>query len=166
MRPRSSGQLNAIQLIEFTRFFAAEVADGKYPYVNFDADERWHQRIYRDRRLDVWLISWLPDQGTELHDHGGSSGSFSVLSGTLSEAVVDGSGQVRDHPRGPGTSVGFGPRYVHDVRNLSAAPAVSVHAYSPPLTAMTYYDLSDRQLTPIASVATEDPEPARVERAS
>jgi len=32
---------------------------------------------------------------------------------------------------------------VHDVRNLSVAPAVSVHAYSKPLTSMTCYDLAD-----------------------
>jgi hypothetical protein len=53
------------------------------------------------------------------------------------------------------------------VRNLSDAPAVSVHAYSPPLTTMTYYDLADGRLETIASLATEDPEPAfHVEQAS
>jgi quercetin dioxygenase-like cupin family protein len=155
-----------LQLIEFTRFFAGEVDGGKYPYVEYDADERWHQRIYRDRRMDVWLISWLPTQGTQLHDHGGSAGSFTVLSGALTEAVVGG-GKLRDNERQAGDSVGFGPHYVHDVRNTSAAPAVSVHAYSPPLTTMTYYDLNDGRLETITSLATEDPEPTfDVRRAS
>ena len=37
----------------------------------------------------------------------------------------------------------FGPRHVHDVRNSAAGSvAVSVHAYSPPLSAMTRYDLT------------------------
>jgi hypothetical protein len=148
-----------LQLIEFTRFYADEVSSGRYPYIDFDPDERWHQRVYRDRRVDVWLISWLPSQGTELHDHGGSSGSFTVLSGALSEAVVAG-GELRNHERPAGESVGFGPRYVHDVRNLADTPAVSVHAYSPPLTTMTYYDLADGRLEPILSLATDDPEPA------
>ena len=148
-----------LQLIELTRFYADEVAGGHYPYVDYDPDERWHQRLYRDRRVDVWLISWLPSQGVELHDHGGSSGSFTVLTGTLTEAVLRG-GRLHDSARAAGESVGFGPHYVHDVRNLSAAPAVSVHAYSPPLTSMTYYDLAGGRLTPIASVATDDPEPA------
>jgi hypothetical protein len=53
---------------------------------------------------------------------------------------------------------------VHDVRNLSTSPSVSVHAYSPPLTSMTYYDLSDGNLTPIMSLATDDPEPAAAVR--
>ena len=66
---------------------------------------------------------------------------------------------IREQARPSGESVGFGPRYVHDVRNTSTAPAVSVHAYSAPLTSMTYYDLEDGQLTAIKSIATEDPEP-------
>ena len=154
-----------LQLIELTRFFADEVRGGRYPYVDFDADVRWHQRLYRDRRLDVWLISWLPEQGTELHDHGGSSGSFTVLSGTLTEAVVAG-GRTGDRRRLAGESVGFGPRYVHDVRNVDETPAVSVHAYSPPLTSMTYYDLAGGRLAPIRTLATHDPEPGLAARAS
>jgi hypothetical protein len=31
---------------------------------------------------------------------------------------------------------------VHDVENRAVEPAVSVHAYSPPLTAMSYYDVA------------------------
>jgi quercetin dioxygenase-like cupin family protein len=147
------------RLIELTRFYCDEVAAGKYPYIDYNADERWHQRLYRDGRMDVWLISWLPEQGTQLHDHGGSSGSFTVLSGTLTESVVGG-GRSQDMARVGGESVGFGAHYVHDVRNTSDAPAVSVHAYSPPLTTMTYYDLADGKLEPIASLATDDPEPA------
>jgi hypothetical protein len=147
------------QLVDLTRFYAEEVRCGAYPFVDFDPDERWHQRIYRDRRMDVWLISWLPTQGTELHDHGGSCGAFTVLSGTLTETALAG-GQLRDRPRRAGASVGFGPRYVHDVRNLSDGPAVSVHAYSPPLTSMTYYDVADGVLSRLATVVTDDPEPA------
>ncbi|HTF47463.1 MAG TPA: hypothetical protein VK735_08460, partial [Pseudonocardia sp.] len=40
-----------------------------------------------------------------------------------------------------GTSVGFGLGHVHDVMNTAPEPAVSVHAYSPPLTAMSYYQI-------------------------
>ena len=148
-----------LQLIDFTRFYADEVSQGAYPFIDFDPDERWHQRIYRDRRIDVWLISWLPTQGTQLHDHGGSSGSFTVLSGELTEAVPS-LPVVRDWVRAAGESVGFGSRYVHDVRNLSSEPAISVHAYSPPLTSMTYYDVDGGELVPIRSLATDDPEPA------
>ena len=125
--------LNPVQLLDYTRFAAAEVAGGRYPYVRYDESERWHQRLYRDRRVDLWLISWLPAQGTQLHDHGGSAGAFTVLTGELSEAIsapTAGGARLVERVRRAGDGVGFGPRYVHDVRNLSDRPAVSVHAYS------------------------------------
>jgi len=160
-RPRS---LTAIELIEFTRHVADEVKNGKYPFIDFDPNARWHQRIYRDASLDVWLITWLPTQGTQLHDHGGSAGSFTVVSGELAEAVYvrtgKTTGDLQEQTRPAGCSVGFDARYVHDVRNLSLAPAVSVHAYSRPLTSMTYYDLTGGSLDQVATLVTDDPEPA------
>jgi hypothetical protein len=156
--------LNAVELIEFTRTVADDVSSGRYPFIDFDAETRWHQRIYRDRAVDVWLITWLPSQGTQLHDHGGSAGSFTVVSGELAEAVYvptgSDTGELQEQTRPAGCSVGFDARYVHDVRNLSAGPAVSVHAYSAPLTSMTYYDLMDGSLERVTTLATDDPEPA------
>ena len=40
----------------------------------------------------------------------------------------------------------FGGQHLHDVSNASAAPAVSVHAYSPPLSAMRRYEMTDSGL--------------------
>ena len=91
------------------------------------------------------MISWLPGQATGFHDHGGSAGAFTVVWGTLMESRVVGgalTGQVLAKPVGAGRLRAFGPRYIHAVRNAAAsAIAVSVHAYSPPLTVMTRYDL-------------------------
>jgi len=157
--------LNPVELIDYTRLIALEVGAGRYPYVEYEEEDRWHQRLYRDQRVDLWLISWLPSQGAQLHDHGGSSGAFTVIGGQLSEAVhqpgLAGARSLREFERAEGSSVGFGSHYVHDVRNLGELPAVSVHAYSPPLTSMTFYDLDDRgQLARLRSFATEDPEPS------
>jgi predicted metal-dependent enzyme (double-stranded beta helix superfamily) len=155
--------LTPIQLVEHVRWFGDEVRAGRYPYVRYDAQNRWHQRLYLDPRLDIWLISWLPSQGTQLHDHGGSAGAFEVLDGRLDEAVYrrdPARGSLTDYQRSAGTAIGFGPRYVHDVRNLGDQPAVSVHAYSPPLTSMNFYDVNaDGSLDRLATVATDDPEP-------
>lgn len=156
--------LDSVRLVSLTRFIAAEVANGKYPFVEFDVNARWHQRIYRDPTVDIWLIGWLPSQGTQLHDHGGSGGSFTVVSGELAEAVYVGSpagaGELQEHARAIGRTVAFDSGYVHDVRNRSDAPAISVHAYSRPLTAMTYYDFDNGNLERGLTVATDDPEPA------
>ena len=54
----------------------------------------------------------------------------------------------------------FGPRHIHDVVNTGAAPAVSVHAYSPPLRSMTYYATGAYGVRKVRTVLTEEPEPA------
>ena len=63
---------------------------------------------------------------------------------------------VRGRSR-PGRSRAFGPHHVHDVRNSSAGSvAVSVHAYSPPLSAMTRYDLTPGGLVPSRTEGADD----------
>jgi predicted metal-dependent enzyme (double-stranded beta helix superfamily) len=90
----------------------------------------------------VWLLSWLPDQGTPLHDHGPSAGAFAVVRGTLTERVVAARGSGV-HEATAELTAGrvrhFGPHYVHEVVNTSAEPAVSVHVYTPGLAWMNTY---------------------------
>jgi predicted metal-dependent enzyme (double-stranded beta helix superfamily) len=51
----------------------------------------------------------------------------------------------------------FGPHYVHDVRNSSKdSVAVSIHAYSPPLSEMTRYDLTPGGLVASATESQVD----------
>jgi hypothetical protein len=90
----------------------------------------------------IWLLSWLPEQGTPLHDHGTSAGAFSVVRGTLTERVVA-AGRTGVHETTDELTAGrvrhFGPHYVHQVTNLGPEPAVSVHVYSPGLAWMNTY---------------------------
>ncbi|KAA1248253.1 cysteine dioxygenase [Mycobacterium simiae] len=117
--------------------------------------ERWFTRIHGDDELDIWLISWVPGHATELHDHGGSLGALTVLSGSLNEYRWDG-GRLRRRRLDAGDQAGFPLGWVHDVvwaprevpvlESVSspAPPTLSVHAYSPPLTAMSYYQVTER----------------------
>jgi predicted metal-dependent enzyme (double-stranded beta helix superfamily) len=137
--------LGARQLAGVVRRLAASPAEW-LTRVRLDPAGRWYERIHLDDQHEVWVISWLPGQATGFHDHGGSAGAFAVVWGTLTERRVAGgviTGQVLAKPVGAGETRAFGPRYIHDVRNAAvAAVAVSVHAYSPPLPAMTRYDLT------------------------
>ncbi|RBY90918.1 cysteine dioxygenase [Blastococcus sp. TF02A-26] len=98
----------------------------------------------------VWLLSWLPGQGTPLHDHGGSAGAFAVVQGTLAELTVTdtGDGGVRDAEARltAGRVRPFGPHHVHQVTNTGAHPAISVHVYTPRLTVMNTYRIGTRGL--------------------
>lgn len=144
------------ELAALTRRYAAAVRAGRHP-VRADPDQRWHVRLRADAEVDVWLISWTTEQGTELHDHGGSSGAFTVVSGELTESRWSSAGLV-DAIRSAGSTVTFGDRYVHDVRNHAEPTAVSVHAYSPPLSLMRYYDVGAGRLVERDAVWTDDPE--------
>lgn len=145
-------------LADLTQRYAREVREGLHD-VHTAEGERWHVRLYADASVDVWLISWLTEQGTELHDHGGSAGAFTVVDGTLTESVwSSGGGRTIDLVRTAGDTVIFGEHYVHDVFNALEPTAVSVHAYSPPLRLMHYYDVGDGALVPRGSCWTEDPE--------
>jgi predicted metal-dependent enzyme (double-stranded beta helix superfamily) len=111
--------------------------------VRFDAGQRWYQRLDLTDEYEVWLLSWLPGQHTGFHDHGEAVGAFAVAQGRLAERTVP---AVRPRARNRTFVAGrirpFGAGHVHDMVNASAAPAVSVHAYSPPLTAMRRYELT------------------------
>ncbi|GAA3932467.1 cysteine dioxygenase family protein [Actinomadura viridis] len=113
--------------------------------VRLSPDGRWYERLHRDEDHEIWLISWLPGQATGLHDHGGSRGAFAVALGDLEERDLGGARQVA-----AGQTREFGPEYVHEVRNTSTAPAVSIHVYSPPLAEMNRYDLTESGLVRLA----------------
>jgi predicted metal-dependent enzyme (double-stranded beta helix superfamily) len=113
--------------------------------VRFDAGRRWYRRLELADDYEVWLLSWVPGQGTGFHDHGHAAGAFAVAQGQVRERTAA-AGHVRDRTVAHGSIRSFGPRHVHDVANTFAEPAVTVHAYSPPLTAMRRYELTESGL--------------------
>jgi rhodanese-related sulfurtransferase/predicted metal-dependent enzyme (double-stranded beta helix superfamily) len=119
-------------------------SDGWIDRVRLRTEQRWYERLYQGPDHDIWAISWMPGQSTGFHDHGASSGAFIVATGTLEEHRPGEQTRVIH----PGKPRAFGPDYAHDVRNASLAPAVSIHAYSPPLSEMNEYELDGSQLVP------------------
>jgi mannose-6-phosphate isomerase-like protein (cupin superfamily) len=116
----------------------------------FNAVERWYARIGGDSSHEAWLLTWLPGQATDLHDHGGSAGAFVVVSGALSEEVVVPSDPFPVVPRQvtlpAGAARSFGPHHVHRITNTGTVPAVSLHVYAPALREMTRYHLDNGAL--------------------
>ncbi len=151
--PAVSGptRLRLPDLLHATDRAATDVLDGLYDHLlppgGVPAEDRWFTRLRGDDDLDVWLISWAPGHPTELHDHGGSLGALTVLSGALYEFRWDGE-QLRRRRLDAGDQAAFPLGWVHDVvwakATTSPGPTLSVHAYSPPLSAMSFYEVTAR----------------------
>lgn len=94
--------------------------------LRYDPDERFTALVEVTEDQEVWLMSWLPGQGTDQHDHGDATGAFTVISGVLTEHVLH---RGITHPLTQGQARVFGPGYRHQVRNDGPDPAVSLHVY-------------------------------------
>jgi cysteine dioxygenase type I len=159
--PRSSAvqsvsvptRLRLPDLLHATDSAADDVLTGHYDHLfppgGVPTDDRWFVRLHGDDEFDIWLISWVPGHATELHDHGGSLGALTLLSGSLDEFRWDGT-QLRRRRLDFGDQAGFPLGWVHDVvwapsgaaHSARPGPTLSVHAYSPPLTVMSYYEVT------------------------
>jgi rhodanese-related sulfurtransferase/predicted metal-dependent enzyme (double-stranded beta helix superfamily) len=158
--PRA-GRLSPAQLRAVTLELAAR-RELWADLVVHDPDVRWYLPLHRSNACDVWLLAWETGQDTDWHDHGGSSGSFAVAEGSLTERYRVPSGRGLGHRvLAAGQAVAFGPGHVHDVAHGCDGSATSIHAYSPPLMAMTYYRPTDYGLIAIQTVAIDGPEGAR-----
>lgn len=118
------------EFVGLARSIAADRSQWEH-LVQYDATSRWYHRLRTGPGYEVWLLSWVPGQGSGLHDHGRSSGVFTVVQGALTERTERGTRAL-----GVGTQQVFAPGYVHEVVNDSLEPAISLHAYYPGLTEM------------------------------
>lgn len=113
--------------------------------VRYEATSRYYTRLAAEPGYEAWLLTWLPAQGTDWHDHGGSAGAFVVLEGILTEehAIVRPDGPPRIEPSAQQYAYEslrrFGTKHIHRVTNVSSRPAVSLHVYAPGLHEMNYY---------------------------
>jgi mannose-6-phosphate isomerase-like protein (cupin superfamily) len=126
-------------------------------HVRFTPGARYWHRLAQLPDADLWLLTWMPDQQTDLHDHGDAHAAFTVVSGQLEEVRVRAGGRIR-RTLSPGALAWLPPGAVHDVGNRSTEPAISIHAYSPRLSAMTFWDLGPDGLRRGATVLTDEPE--------
>ncbi len=112
------------------------------PLVETAGDERVCRILARDARLEIWVISWGVGHDTGFHDHGGSSAAIGVARGRLVEERLRIGALPMVRRLQPGRpAVGVPATHVHRVRHGGGPPAVSVHAYSPPLHEMGAYEV-------------------------
>lgn len=112
--------------------------------IEHDPTQRTYEQLLRDEHLDVWLLCWSHDHDTGFHDHDLSAGAVSVVSGSVREERLV-LGRPVDSPlariAAAGSSFYFGASDIHRVLHAGTEPAVTIHAYSPPLVRMGSYTI-------------------------
>lgn len=120
--------------------------------------ERWaehlpvgHKRrgahlLHLDDDVEVWALSWSSGHDTGFHDHGGSAAAITVVQGRLLEERLTLSRSPALRALEPGDVIDAHPEHVHRVRHIGGPPAVSIHAYSPPLREVGAYRVSEEGL--------------------
>jgi len=130
---------------------------------NHDPEQRTYGRILQNDNVEVWLICWMQDHDTGFHDHDVSRGALAVVEGEVREDRLVIGGPPDTRLLGTGQVATFGAADIHRVIHSGNAPAVTVHAYSPPIRQMGAYEFvpggalkrhpqpTDQELRPVAS---------------
>ena len=128
------------ELRRVTARFAAD-PESWTPHLRRGEVNRWFVKLLDTPEFDVWCIGWPSGTGVALHDHGGAIGTCTIVQGQLLETVADRVTPARRRWRtlATGASVTFGPHHVHGMNNVDDAVALSIHAYAPRLSTMTFF---------------------------
>jgi quercetin dioxygenase-like cupin family protein len=112
-------------------------------HVRHSGDLRVYEQIWDDEDVNAWVICWSEDQDTGFHDHDDSGAAIAVISGQVREERLRvGSGPV-GREIGPGEVFTLPPTAIHRVLHAGDGPAVTIHAYSPPLRRTGAYRIAE-----------------------
>ena len=87
------------------------------------------------------MICWMYDHDTGFHDHDLSAGAVAVVEGSVREERLVLGGAPLRRTFAAGEAFHFSASEIHRVSNPATAPAVTLHAYSPPLWRMGAYEI-------------------------
>jgi hypothetical protein len=136
-------------------------------------ERRGYKELASTPTFNCWVITWNTGHDTGLHDHDGSAGGVICVHGQVRESRLrsgyceSNEGVIKEHGLiyREGQTFNFGPWDIHRVRHHGESTAITIHAYSPPLTHMGSYGfiagefkrqpLKDEELRPL-EVAIKD----------
>lgn len=141
-------------------------------YVGARPDRYARRQVHRSRNFDVLVLTWMPGQGTPIHNHAGNLGWVRLVRGQISEEtfkLVPGSSlpdaATAADPHGDGGNVGLvrtgegviaqvgavatadRVRAIHRLGNPAGPngdPTVTLHVYSLPHDTCLAFDLERR----------------------
>jgi len=136
--PHHDRDLTQPELEAFVRELMSRPKDWQH-LVHHDPEQRHFVLLLRDEHVAVYLICWMDDQDTGFHDHDLSSGAVGVVAGAVNEQRLLFGGTAGSIVHS-GEVFTFRASDIHRVLHAGEEPAVTLHAYSPPLWRMGAYE--------------------------
>ena len=133
--------LTHAELEAFVKGLAAEPALWRH-LVNHDAEQRTYGLICDVEDVNAWVLCWGSDHDTGFHDHDVSAAAITVVEGQVREDRLRLDGSPRETVYGAGATFTVAPEAIHRVLHAGNGPAVTIHAYSPPLRTQGAYSLA------------------------
>jgi hypothetical protein len=131
-RRRAHGTLGAAELVGFAAWLAGSPLRWR-DLVVADEDARAYSTIWSDERVNAWAIRWPEDSDTGFHDHDESAAGIVVIEGSVIEERLVLAGPAVERRFSAGESFNLASSVIHRVRCDGGVPALTIHAYSPPL---------------------------------
>ena len=138
-RPTLRRNLTRAELHALVADLAARPEEWRH-LVSHDPAARTYEQLSREETVAVWLICWMDDHDTGFHDHDVSCGALAVADGEVVEERLAVGGPPLRRPVRAGGVIDFAASDIHRVAHAGDRPAVTIHAYSPPLWRMGAYE--------------------------
>src|SRR5690349_18788729 len=132
--------LTTAELEQFVSDLAAEPERWEH-LVRHSGDVRVYEQIWDEEHVNAWLICWSEDQDTGFHDHDESAAAIVVVDGQVREDRLCLAPEPAGRVIGAGETFHVPPTAIHRVLHAGDGPAVTIHAYSPPLRRTGTYRL-------------------------
>lgn len=151
-----------LSISELEEYVRAVASDRKRweSLVRSSPEKRIYEQLEWTEDFNSWLICWDETHETGFHDHDGSGVSVMVVRGWIAEErlrLVDSAGiQPHSTVYATGDTFDVGHHDIHNVKHMGSTPAVTIHAYSPPLVRMGSYGFGpDKELRRLPMFSSE-----------
>jgi cysteine dioxygenase len=122
------------------------------PFIYFREETYGRNLVYKTDKYELLILTWLPQQRTPIHDHGGQRCWMLIQSGKLtfknfkpldeSKPALSVVGS-ECHQAGEAVYIDDGMG-VHSIANCTTKPAVSMHLYAGPVPRCRIYNEGSR----------------------
>lgn len=140
--PVAAGTRSSAELLQLAKAIAADPSRWS-GLVRHDPDHRTYALLHEDEDVTVWLLCWSPGHDTGFHDHDVSSAGVAVARGAIVDERLTIHGAPISRRLDPDGGATIEPTEIHRMHHPGGEPAVSVHAYSPPLARTGAYEIAE-----------------------